>query len=456
MAFVEVAPSVFSVGVPDPACREFHIHTIGRGTSYNSYLIKDGANITIVDTVKNDFHDDYLNNVKAALVGKQGNVADDSVFDKVTHLFCLHTERDHGGSYRELHSKCKNAEILCSKMVRNNLLRFYPESKDWKIRELKSQEKVKVGSLTFVLIETPMLHWNDSGMLYIPERSLLFSSDAFGQHVGNNIKIPVGASEEDVLVQMKVYYAQVFSQIVKPTLKMVNDVEIASVGKATPKAEKEEDEWKTDVDVSGIAAILPAHGMILNTPSLIKKSFLLYKRWALQIPERKVIILTESIYKVTSTMGKLIADGAEQETNTSNSGVRIENLGCRHTSVLDIVHEVLDAPVVLIGSGTFNNALYPELLKVLYILKSYNFKPKFVGVFGSYGWSPIAIKELEDFAYTKLKYTPLEGAKTISVVNEIEGDTAAINSLLALGAIAAKKAAEIGIYGNCITPGVGK
>lgn len=455
MAFVEVQPSIYSVGVPDPACREFHIHTIGRGTSYNSYLIKDGANITIVDTVKNDFQGDYLNNIKAALVGKQGNVDDDSVFDKVTVLFCLHTERDHGGSYRELHSKCKNAELFCSKSVRANLLRFYPESKDWKIREIKNQEKVTVGSLTFILIETPLLHWNDSSMLYIPEKKALFSSDAFGQHVGNNIKIPVGASEDDVLVQMKVYYAQVFSQIVRPTLKMVSDVQLVSTGQAPPKAAKEEDEWKTDVNISGVGAILPSHGMILNTPSLIKKSFLLYKRWALQIPERKIIILTESIYKVTSTMGKLIADGAEQETNTSNTGVRIENLGARHTSVLDIVHEVLDAPVVLIGTGTFNNALYPDLEKVLYILHSYNFKPKFVGVFGSYGWSPLAIKELEDFALTKLKWVPLQtGASPITVVNEIEGDVAATKNLLALGALAAKKAAEIGVYGNCLTTGV--
>ncbi|KAH7830735.1 A-type flavoprotein [Monocercomonoides exilis] len=459
MTYREIVSGIYNVGVVDALEREFHVHEIGRGTSYNSFLIKD-TKITLIDTVKENFAHQFIDNIKACLHGKQGDTGDDEILKQIQIIYVLHTEPDHNGSLRTLHSLCPDAEIVCGKMVKQNLLRWYPESKDWKIHVVANNEKISTGEYSLQLIETPLLHWNDSTFAYMAERKLLFTSDAFGQHIGNNLNTDSDLGEDDLLVQMKVYYAQVFSQVVNPTLKMVKDIEKASTGKATETTAG--CEWKSGFDSSGIDGILPAHGVCLLKKSTIERSVRLYRRWAEQVPCRKVVILYESIYdtvgKIARTMRASIERCAAEEamkiasSSATPSGtaapapVVVEFMCARRNTVLDIVGEILDAPVVLIGSATFNNAILPNLMKMLHTIRSYKWKEKKVVLFGAYGWTQLAMKELEKIVVEEMKWKPL--CPLISCINEM--DAATEEKAKEAGVLAFKAAMEIGLPGGCL------
>ena len=373
-------------------------------------------------------------------------------------IYTLHTEQDHNGSLRYLYNKCPNATVVISKKGRDNLLRWFPESKDWRIKVVANGEKYTLGDTSLELLETPLLHWTDSTFAYMRERKLFFTSDAFGQHTGNNAGTDSDVGEDDLLVQMKVYYAQVFSQVVKPTLDMVKNCEKMSTGKETPVTAGEE--YKAPIDLSGIDGLLPAHGLCLLRKSTIERAFRLYRRWAVQVPTRKVIILYESIYDTTGKMARKLKQTIEATSAEAlakacaeaplphpPTPVVVELMCARRNSVLDIVHEVMDAPVVMFGTATFNNSVMPNLQKMLHVIKSYKWKPKAAFCFGSYGWSPLAIKDLEKTVRDDLKWNLIHD--TVSCVNEVDEKT--MKGVEEAAQAAYKAALELAQPGSCLS-----
>ncbi|MEG0766700.1 MAG: FprA family A-type flavoprotein, partial [Clostridia bacterium] len=84
--------SIYYVGVLDKALRVFDIvmHT-DYGTTYNAYLVK-GANKTVLfETVKEQFFEEHLSNIR--------QVIDPAQLD---YIVANHTEPDHTGSIEKL------------------------------------------------------------------------------------------------------------------------------------------------------------------------------------------------------------------------------------------------------------------------------------------------------------------------------------------------------------------
>ncbi len=71
------------MGAIDWSIRDFHGYETPRGTTYNNYLILDNE-ITLVDTVKHDFADITIENIRA--------IVDPS---KIKHVVINHIENDH-------------------------------------------------------------------------------------------------------------------------------------------------------------------------------------------------------------------------------------------------------------------------------------------------------------------------------------------------------------------------
>jgi flavorubredoxin len=125
----------------------------------------------------------------------------------------------------------------------------------------------------------------------------------------------------------------------------------------------------------------------------------------------------------------------------------VELFCARRNTVLDVVNEVLDAPVVMFGTSTFNNAIMPNLMMLLHIIKSYHYKEKAVVCFGSYGWSPLAVMDLEKFAVDGLKWKLI--LPLISCINELDDKAAEDCKAAAKAAYAA--ALERAEPGTCLT-----
>ena len=99
----------------------------------------------------------------------------------------------------------------------------------------------------------------------------------------------------------------------------------------------------------------------------------------------------------------------------------------RRTHYSDIVPELLDAGLLLFGSPTLNNQMFPTMGEFLTYLKGLAPKNKAAAAFGSFGWSGQAVglitKELEAMKLKvvhegfKVKYIPdaaeLAAARTL-------------------------------------------
>ncbi|MDD2903534.1 MAG: flavodoxin domain-containing protein, partial [Syntrophales bacterium] len=112
----------------------------------------------------------------------------------------------------------------------------------------------------------------------------------------------------------------------------------------------------------------------------------------------------------TEIMAEALIDGL------MDAGVEAQLHHLRSTHISDIVTEVLDAGLLLIGSPTLNNNLFPTVSQFLTYLKGLRPRNKAALAFGSFGWSGEAVKlinqELEAMKLKvvheglKIKYIP--------------------------------------------------
>ena len=102
---VELKKDIHWVGVVDWGLRHFHGHELSthRGSSYNSYLIRDQKNV-LVDTVWEPFAEEFIANLR-----KEIDLA------KIDYIVANHAEPDHSGALPALMRFCPNATIVLSK-----------------------------------------------------------------------------------------------------------------------------------------------------------------------------------------------------------------------------------------------------------------------------------------------------------------------------------------------------
>ncbi len=169
---IEIKPGIYWVGVIDWAIRDFHGYVTKNGTTYNNYLIMDDE-VTLLDTVKHDFDTTAVENIR--------RVVDPY---KIRNIVINHIEPDHASSIAAIMEYTPDATIFITERGKKGLDRHFDTSR-WKFRIVKSGDTLKTGKYTLTFLETPMLHWPDSMVTYIPEAKLLISQDAFGQHMAS-------------------------------------------------------------------------------------------------------------------------------------------------------------------------------------------------------------------------------------------------------------------------------
>ncbi len=348
---LEIADGIFSVGCRDWDIRDFHGYSTYEGTTYNAYLIKDEKNV-LIDTVKDEFAGELLENI--------GRIMDPSEIDIV---ISNHTEMDHSGSIPKImHRIGEDTPLYCSKMGHKNLKSHFNRAYNYKV--VQSGDELNIGKRTFSFLETKMLHWPDSMFSYLKEDAILFSSDAFGQHIASDAVYDDEIGDA-VMSHAKKYYANIllaYSSRVQKLLQTVTDAGLK------------------------FNMICPDHGIIWrDNPSAIISA---YDKWSRQEPSKKVVVVFDTMWKSTAKMAKAVARGVEDE----NVSVRLMNTRKWHRS--DIMTEVMDAGGIAVGSPTLNNGIFPVVADVLTYIKGLRPENKVGAAFGSYGWSGEAVRIL--------------------------------------------------------------
>ncbi|MDR2392233.1 MAG: FprA family A-type flavoprotein, partial [Planctomycetota bacterium] len=335
-------PGIDWVGAVDWNVRDFHSYDTARGATYNSYLVQDAEN-ALIDVVKEPFFDRLFGQVSALVQPSS-----------IRYIICNHAEPDHSSSLPQAVAAFPNAEIVATRKCRETLRRYYG-GESWKWRTVKTGDSIGLGRRTLSFIETPMVHWPDSMMTHVPEEKVLFSMDAFGQHIACAARFDDETDPGVLMEEAKTYYANI----------------VAPHGKAVQRALSRVGELKIDM-------IAPSHGVIWrkNIPAILSA----YAGWSANRIIPKVAIFYDSMWESTGKIAEAIVQGAAIE------GVSTVLLHVRHSNLTRIATEFLDAAAFAFGSATLNNLAMPQASATLVYMRGMNLPNKTGFAFGSYGW----------------------------------------------------------------------
>jgi len=371
---IQLAQGVYDVGVTDWNIRDFHGYSTDLGTTYNAYLIVD-EKVALIDTVREGFAGQLLENI--------GRIVDPKSID---YVISNHTEMDHsGGLARVMHRIGENKPIYCSKMGHKNLPKHF--SPTWNYHPMATGEDLSLGNRKLTFIETRMIHWPDSMFTYLNEDQILFSSDGFGQHYAGPEKFDDQIDDAAIMYHAKKYFANIlllYSAHIQKLLEKVLGLGL---------------EFKM---------ICPDHGIIWRkNPQKIVDA---YVNWCRQKPQKKAVVVYDTMWHSTEKMANAIVAGISQE------GVPAKPLHLRKWHRSEVMTEIFDAGAIVVGSPTLNNQLFPSLADLLVYMKGLKPLNKIGAAFGSYGWSGEAVKminrELEDMKFDvidpglRIQYVP--------------------------------------------------
>ena len=77
------------------------------------------------------------------------------------------------------------------------------------VTAVKSGEEITIGDRLYKLLATPMVHWPDNMVTFMPNEQILFSNDAFGQHLSSSNIFDTEISLEISLYEAEKYYANI-------------------------------------------------------------------------------------------------------------------------------------------------------------------------------------------------------------------------------------------------------
>ncbi len=354
MNAVEIKKDIFWVGAVDWNLRTFHGHTYStnRGSTYNSYLIKDEKTV-LIDAVLGAFSRDFIEKIKSVVPP-----------EKIDYIVVNHVEPDHTQALPEIMMLCPKAKIYCTQKCKEGLFRYYYG--DWDFQIIKTGDELKLGRRTLKFIEAPMIHWPDSMFTYCPQEELLLPNDAFGQHYATSQRFDDEVSECELMDEAQKYYGNILWPLGTVILKKIEEIQ------------------KMNIPVKMIA---PSHGIIWRKDPL--KIINAYISWAKNTVKPKVVIVYETMWGSTEKMAKKIVDGLLE------SGIEVKLFDVAISDRSEIIKEMLEAKGFIFGSSTHDNDMLPGIAGFLEFLKGLKPKNRVTAVFGSFGWAGGAAKEIE-------------------------------------------------------------
>lgn len=363
---LEIKKGIYWVGAIDWDIRNFHGYLTPRGTTYNAYLIIDEKTV-LVDTVKHYTFDQMLARIKA--------VIDPS---KIDYILSNHVEMDHSGCLPRILGHAPKAKVITSTQGEKGLKRHF--KCEWDFHVVKSGDELRIGNRTLHFVHTPMVHWPDSMVTYVPEEKMLLSSDAFGQHMATAERFDDEVGWDILKEQAGSYYANIVLPYGDQTKKALDALS------------------GIDIDM-----ICPDHGVIWR--KFIPQILTEYTKWATHETEKKAVIIYDSMWGSTEKMAYSLCEGLEE------SGIRVSMRNLKVTHISDAITDVLSSKGVFIGSPTLNNGYLPTVGAFLTYLKGLRPRNRIGFSFGSYGWGGQSVGEIEK-VLKELKWDlPEDGVK---------------------------------------------
>jgi len=346
------------VGKVDWDLLKFHgdEYSTHKGSSYNSYVIEEEKTV-LIDTVWKPYAKEFIDNLEA-----------EGLLDKLDYVIAQHAESDHSGAMPELLRRRPDLPVYCTANGVKSLKGHYHQ--DWNFHVVKTGDELDLGNgKKLVFVEAPMLHWPDSMFSYMTGDAILFSNDAFGQHIATE-KLYNDLVDQDELYDEAIkYYANIltpFSALVKAKIDFVLSLKLP------------------------VNMIATSHGVIWrdNPTQIVLK----YLEWAQNYQEDRVTILYDTMWEGT----RALADTFARAINDASPSTTVVSHCLSKFDKNDALTDVFRSRAILLGSPTVGKGLLTAVAGTLEEIKGLRFTGKKAAAFGTYGWSGESVKIISD------------------------------------------------------------
>ncbi len=345
-------------------------YVVPNGIAYNSYAILD-EKVAIMDTVDQNFGEEWLGNVSKALDGR-----------KPDYLIVQHMEPDHSANIDNFLNVYPEATVVASAKAFTMMKQFF--GTDYADRRIVVGEgsTLSLGKHVLTFVTAPMVHWPEVIVTYDAYDKVLFSADGFG-------KFGALDADEDWACEARRYF-------------------IGIVGKYGAQVQAL---LKKAVALD-IAIICPLHGPVLteNLGYYID----LYDIWSsYRVESEGVLIAYTSVYGHTKKAALLLAE-------------KLAAKGCPKVVVTDLARDDMAEAVedafrygkLVLASPTYNGDVFPFMKTFIHHLTERNYQNRTVAFMENGSWAPTAAKVMAKM---------LEGSKNLSFAENTVRILSALN-----------------------------
>lgn len=354
----EITRDVFYVGVNDRVTERFEaLWPLPNGISYNSYIVRGTLKSALIDTVEIGQVMDFLKIIESQI----GNEA-------VDYLVINHMEPDHSGGIPVILEHYQEMRLVGNRQTLAMVKGFY-NIDDERCIEIKDGETIDLGGLSLKFITTPMVHWPETMMTYIPENGVLFSGDAFGTFGAlNGGVVDCEMDVEWYWDEMHRYYSNI----------------VGKYGKFVQKALEKTSDLKIDY-------ICSTHGPVWHEK--IEKVVEVYDRLSRYQSEPGVTIIYGSMYGNTAELAEEIG---RQLSARGVRNIKIHNASKDEMSVM--ISDAFRYEGIIVGGPTYSMHLFPPVEQFMIAMETREVKNKVMATFGSFTWASAASKSLKEYA----------------------------------------------------------
>lgn len=354
----QVKNNVYWVGKVDWELKQFHGHEYSthKGSTYNSYLIQEEKTV-LIDTVWMPFAEEFVE-----------NLAKEIDLNEIDFIVANHGEVDHSGALPALMKHIGDKPIYCTSNAVKSLKGQYHQ--DWNFQVVKTGDKIDIGNgKELIFVEMTMLHWPDSMATYLTQDNILFSNDAFGQHLATEKMFNDLVDQCDLFNEAIKYYANILAPYSPMLRKKLDEVIALNLP---------------------IEIIATSHGVIWreNPMQIVEK----YAQWAKDYQENQITIIYDTMWNGTKLLAENIAEGI----GLADPDVVVKVYNLAKSDENDLITEVFKSKTIVIGSPTIANSILHSVAGFIHLMKELRFKGKKAAAFGCYGWSGESVKVINE------------------------------------------------------------
>ncbi len=322
-------------------------YEVPNGMAYNSYVIID-EKIAILDTVDNDFKDEWLNNIKEVLGDKTPD-----------YLVVHHMEPDHSSNICEFLKVYPNAKVVSSLKAFDIMNNFFKTDFSDNRIVVGENDKLNLGKHELTFLTAPMVHWPEVIVSYDSFDKVLFSADGFGKFGALDV-------EEDWACEARRYYFGIVGKFG------------AQVQKLLSKA--------ANLEIEIICAL---HGPVLKEN--LGYYLDLYNKWSSYIPEEEgVLIAFTSIYGNTK---KAVFELKKVLEEKGAKKVVVTDLA--RSDLAENVEDAFRYSKLVLATTTYNGEIFPFMRDFIHELTERNYSNRKVAFVENGSWNPTAKKVMQ-------------------------------------------------------------